>query len=155
MGPVSFCVLYRLLCQHDKSLQLCGINQAAGWLTAEATRLWSRSVETPHVLILSCSCSTCLPVEACLLEGAALSLKTISSNMTHTCTLHVYTWECVHGVWGRVGRLWNVYFQWPAVIIAALFSLNCQRLQKKSSSKLWDLWPIWLWWWRGRAEHQH
>lgn len=57
-----------------------------GWLATETTSLWSDSEATPRVLILSCSCSTCLPVEACLVW------RQRSASQCHT--LNTRTKEC-------------------------------------------------------------
>lgn len=75
--------------------KLCDINHVWGWLAAEAGSL-IRFVETPHVLILSCSSSTCSPVQACLCGKCCLACQ---SHTWHTLTTYSHRKEFASCAW--------------------------------------------------------
>lgn len=139
MGPMSFCVLYPLLCHHHKSLQLCGINQAAGmtdgWGNSSLITLGG-DAPCPHPQLLLQHLFTSWGLSAL---KALLCLSKSSARTWRTRARSTYTHRNLFTAFGGVWVVSEMYTSSDPQWFSQHFSFNCQRLQETSSSSVGPL----------------
>lgn len=136
MGPLCFYALYPLLCRHHKSLQLCGINQAAGmtdgWGNSSLIRLGGDApCPHPQLLLQHLFTRWGLSAQKALLCLSKPSARAWRTRAHPTCTQR-NPCAAFRAAW-VVSEMYTFSDpQWPSLH----FSLNCQRLRKKTSSSV-------------------